>query len=407
VNDAPVSSSGATLGATQEDTVSNAVAFATLFGPLVSDIESGDAQLSIVITSVANAVGTWQRGSSGAFVTVAVNDVVSLSSATELRFAPFANQNGVATMGWLVRDPSNAESAAQTVSVTVSAVNDAPVAVSSVTLSSTPEDTTTPAVLLSALFGFPGVVNDVDNTRSQLTIVVVATAGAAGAWQSDVGGSFVALAANSVLPLSVSAAQLRFVPAAHQHGIAVLTWRVRDTAGLDSAATQNVSVAVNVVNDAPVAELNVALSPILEDGVSAERSASVLFAYPSVVSDVDDAQGALSIVFSSLASAVGSWQTDASGSWVAIAENAIVSLGSSAKIRFVPAPNQHGTATASWRVRDAAGATSVASKSLSIVVTAVNDAPTIAASVNLTSISEDETDSVTHPRRWQTRLSPP
>ncbi len=70
-----------------------------------------------------------------------------------------------------------------------------------------------PAVLLSTFFGYPGVVNDVDNARAQLSLVVVGASGAGGAWESDVGGSFAVLIANSVLPLSVGAAQLRFVPA--------------------------------------------------------------------------------------------------------------------------------------------------------------------------------------------------
>jgi len=137
----------------------------------------------------------------------------------KVRFVPAANFNGTASVTYRVCDPSNACDAA-TITVTVTPVNDAPVAANDT--STVAEDGSVDVDVLA---------NDVDVDGDTLTVSIVGTPSNGAA--SVVGG------------------KVRFVPAANFNGTATVTYRVCDPSNACDEAT--ISITVTPVNDAPVA----------------------------------------------------------------------------------------------------------------------------------------------------------
>ncbi|PAV46622.1 hypothetical protein CK486_17640, partial [Pseudomonas sp. HAR-UPW-AIA-41] len=197
-NDAPVAN--ADTASTNEET------------PVTIDVLSNDSDvdgptLSIKSASVDPAQGT-----------------VSIV-AGQLVFTPASNFTGAATITYVSTDGSD-DSAPATVTVTVNPVNDAPVA--NTDTASTNEDTPVTIDVLS---------ND-----------------------SDVDGPALSIKSASVDPaqgtVSIVAGQLVFTPASNFTGTATITYVSTD--GSDDSAPATVTVTVNPINDAPVAQASTA-----------------------------------------------------------------------------------------------------------------------------------------------------
>ncbi len=138
-------------------------------------------------------------------------------AAPNLTYTPAANYNGADSFTFIVNDGAT-NSAAATVSLTVTAVNDAPVA--------NPQSVTTPEDIAKAI-----TLTGSDVEGSALTYSI-ASAPAHGA-------------------LSGAAPNLTYTPAANYNGADSFTFIVNDGATNSAAAT--VSITVSAVNDAPAA----------------------------------------------------------------------------------------------------------------------------------------------------------
>ena len=134
-------------------------------------------------------------------------------------YTPAANFHGIDTFTYTVTDPGGLSDTA-TVTITVRAVNDAPVALDDT--ATTPEDTAVAVAVLG---------NDSDVDGDSLTVVAVGAPSAGSAM--IVGGNVV------------------YTPAANFHGTDSFTYTVMDPGGLTAAAT--VTITVTPVNDGPVA----------------------------------------------------------------------------------------------------------------------------------------------------------
>jgi hypothetical protein len=319
VNDLPVVQ-GETA-TTQEDTALSWTPFALLANATDADTASDGQVLSI--QGVQNA----QHG------------VVSLAADGKVTFTPDANHHGAASFQYVVTDGAGG-TAAGTVTLNVTAVNDLPVAQGEA--ASLHEDNAvifTQAQLLAN-------DSDADLATDGQVLSLMAVAG--------VQHGTVSLLANG---------DVRFVPDADYHGPAGFTYTVSDGAG--GTADASVSLTVLAVNDAPVALGETANS--LEDRVVQIDPASLL----ANDTDVDDAQAGLRIT------AVGAAQ----GGTVALQDLP----GGAQRIEFVPTPNWHGTASFNYTVADPQGASSVATAVITIAPE--NDAP--AATGETTSVAED------------------
>ncbi|MEW6320219.1 MAG: Ig-like domain-containing protein [Acidobacteriota bacterium] len=292
VNDPPVIGGDPKTFTTPEDQALSLAPAALLAG--VVDVDNDPLSIS--------AVGSATNG------TVAI-------VAGQIVFTPTPNYHGPASFEYTVGD-GNGGSATSTAQITVTPVNDNPVAGNDT--AATDEDTVltiAPLVLLA---------NDTDVDGDTLTVSAVGGA---------VNGSVAIVGGN-----------VEFTPAPNFHGAASFQYTVND--GNGGTATATVSVTVRPVNDAPVANPDTATTP--EDQALTIAPATLL------ANDTDVDGDTLTLT------AVG----NASNGTVQIVAGQVV---------FTPAPNFFGTASFEYTVSDGNGG--FATGTVTVTVTNANDAP--------------------------------
>ncbi|NBR07224.1 MAG: tandem-95 repeat protein, partial [Planctomycetes bacterium] len=197
-------------------------------------------------------------------------------------YVPNANANGVDTFTFKVND-GVVDSAAATVSVNITPVNDAPIS-NAQTITAT-EDTT----YTGALTG-----SDVDGNVLIYSVVSPATKGV-------------------VTITNPATGAFTYVPNANANGSDSFSFKVND-GSLDSAAA-TVTVNITAVNDAPVASSSsVTLAAINEDTVNSS-GATIQNLFGSLFSDSADGQGPVTETF---AVSTGGWSNatlDSSTAW--------------------------------------------------------------------------------------------
>jgi hypothetical protein len=380
VNDAPVAN-GQALSVNEDGSLN-----ITLGG---SDVES--SPLSYVVGGVSH--GTLS------------------GTAPNLVYTPAANYHGADSFTFTVNDGAD-DSAAATVSITVNPINDAPVANSQSvslnedgslnialtasdvdldsltysvgtpshgTLSGTaPNLTYTPAANYHGSDSFTFTVNDgtVDSNAATVSITIeplndAPVANAQNVSVNEDGNVAITLTGSDVEgsslnfsvdgnplhgTLSGTAPNLTYTPAANYHGADSFTFTVNDGRATSSAAV--VSITVNPVNDAPVA--NGQTLSVNEDG-----SLNITLSG----SDVEN---------SSLSYSAG---TPSHGSLSGIAPNLV----------YTPNANYHGSDSFTFTVND--GTDDSAAATISITVNPVNDTPV--ANGQTLSVNEDGSLNIT------------
>ncbi|QSZ42755.1 tandem-95 repeat protein [Sulfurimonas aquatica] len=261
-----------------------------------------------------------------------VNATVVLESNGDVTVTPNANFNGEATFNYTISD--GVTTAVASVSVTVTPVNDAPVAANDIsTTSEDTQKTITSAMLLA---------NDSDVDGDTLSITAVDTP------------------INATVVLETNG-DITFTPNANFNGVATFNYSVSDGNLTDTAT---VSVTVTTTNDAPLATADTATT--LEDTPVVITSATLL------ANDTDADGDTLTIT--ALSSPV----------------NATVVLESNGDVTVTPNANFNGEATFNYTISDGV-TTAVAS--VSVTVTPVNDAPVAANDISTT--SEDTQKTIT------------
>ncbi|HDM8240906.1 TPA: tandem-95 repeat protein, partial [Vibrio campbellii] len=281
INDAPVANDD--RAATDEDT------------PVTIDVLPNDTDVDGDTLTIVNASVPVDQG------TVEIVD-------GKLVFTPADNFNGEATISYTVSDGELEDSAE--VSVTVNPVNDAPVANDDSVV--TDEDTPITIDVLP---------NDTDVDGDTLTIVNASV-------PADQG------------TVEIVDGKLVFTPAENFNGEATISYTVSDGALEDSA---EVSVTVNPVNDAPVAN---------DDSAVTDEDTPVTIDVLTNDTDVDG--DTLTIVNASVPADQGT---------VEIVDG---------KLIFTPAENFNGEATISYTVSDGALEDEA---QVSVTVNPINDAP--------------------------------
>ncbi|MDE0024525.1 MAG: tandem-95 repeat protein, partial [Spirochaetaceae bacterium] len=236
VADAPAA--GALGVSTAEDT---ALTFtAAQFDAVFSDADAGDSLKAVrVVTLPAATAGALALGAGA----VTANDLIARGSLGTLKFTPVGNWNGQASFTFKVADQSDAESAATTATITVSAANDAPAAAALAV--STAEDT----ALTFTAAQFDAVFSDDLDSGDSLKAVRVVTLPAATAGALALGGN--AVTANQVIARG-ALGTLKFTPVGNWNGQASFTFKVADQSDAESAAT-TATITVSAANDAPAA----------------------------------------------------------------------------------------------------------------------------------------------------------
>ncbi|WP_226051981.1 putative Ig domain-containing protein [Dickeya chrysanthemi] len=424
VNDAPVISNTSVSKTFNED---SAQTFSAAdFG--FSDVDSGDTLQSITIVTAPTAgelfIDANSDGVRGVGDTLLGDGaVVGSANIGKLTFRPAANANGAgyATFNWTVNDGTASSANMGTMTLNVTAVNDAPV-ISNTSVNKTFNEDSA-QTFSAADFGFSDV--DSGNTLQSITIVTAPTAGELfiDANSDGVRGVGDTLLGDGAVVSAANIGKLTFRPAANANGAgyATFNWTVSDGTA-SSANTGTMTLNVTAVNDAPTLSngTTVTLTSTTEDVTSSATTVSSLLSNAGY-GDVDS--GASSGIAITTTAGNGGWQysTDSGANWFSIGTvsgSSALLLSSTAQVRYVPDSANGETATLGFRAWDQTSgtATAGASKGLadtsttggssafstnsaqaSLVVTSVNDAPTVGSSVSTQSATKDTAFSFTVP----------
>ena len=467
-NDAPVNNIPAAIPAIQEDAVNNSGSLVSSF--LSSTDVDASAVSGIAVTANDNTHGAWQYSIDGgaswlAFGTASDAAARLLRSTDLVRFVPTPDYNGTATITYRAWDRTggtagstvdlsaassygttkavtNGDETAfsaskQTASITVAAVNDAPVlSAASPTLATLTEDQTNDGgQSVAAILG--ASVSDVDSGAASGIAVTNLSAGN-GKWQyslnagsswTDVG----TVSASSALLLR-SADLLRFVPDGKNATAGSITYKAWDQTGATagqqgtkvstavsggtspfSTASDTAGITVTAVNDAPVLGTPANLAGLGEDA-SGNAGQTVGSLLGSAMTDVDTgAVQGIAVTATTNGGATGAWQysTDGGTTWFSVgtpsASTALL-LKSTDRVRFNPDGFKGGTPTLTLRGWDQTtgtatnGATrgeadvatnggtaafSASSATINVAVADVNDAPEIVTAASNATFTEN------------------
>ncbi|WP_159985295.1 tandem-95 repeat protein [Pseudomonas sp. Irchel 3E13] len=252
-------------------------------------------------------------------------------SGTTLFFTPSANWSGTTSLTYRAQDSAGAWSAPATVTISVNPVNDPPVAEPKTLIV---DEDTTGSVVLSA--------TDIDSPPPTVFQIFSAPNAAHGT-------------------AYISGSTLVFTPAKDWNGATTLTYGAQDSAGAWSAPA-TVTIVVNPVNDAPVAQPK---NLVIDE----DTTGSVVL----TATDIDSPPPSVFQIVAGPNAATGT--ASISGS----------------TLTFTPAKDWNGSTSLTYRAQDSAGAWSEPA-TVTIVVNPVNDAP-VAQGKNLV-IDEDTTGSV-------------
>ena len=296
VNDAPVADDDS-YNAT-EDT---ALVVPAASGVLVGDTDVEGSALTAVVVSPP-ATGALNLAANGGFT-----------------YTPAANANGVVSFTYRASDGA-AQSNIATVTITIAAVDDAPLA--DADSYNATEDT---ALVVPAGSGV--LVGDTDADGQALTAVLVAPP-ATGSLNLAANGGFT------------------YTPAANANGAVTFTYRASD--GTSQSSTATVTLTIAAVNDVPVAD---------NDSYDATEDTALVVAAGSgvLVGDTDADGQALTAVLVS-PPATGTLNLAANGGFT-----------------YTPAANASGVVSFTYRASD--GTAQSNTVTVTITIAAVNDAP--------------------------------
>jgi hypothetical protein len=296
VNDEPVAVNDAAM--TDEDT------------PITIDVADDDTDVDGTVVDATVAIVTPPAGGS------AVPDGNGI-----VTFSPPQDGNGVYTFTYTVEDDGGATSNAATVTVTVVAVNDPPIAANDATVT----DENTPIAVDVA-----DNDTDVDGTVVDATVAIVTPPASGSAVPDD----------NGIITFS---------PPQNGNGVFFFTYTIED----DGGATSNiatVTVTVRDVNDPPAA---------VDDSAATDEDTAVTVNVADNDTDVDGAP------------------VDATVAVVSDPFGGAVNNGGGS-VTYTPPPDGTGVYAFTYTIDDDDGATSNEA-TVTITVAAVNDPPTLVA----------------------------
>ncbi|WP_431701525.1 retention module-containing protein [Pseudomonas sp. BR20] len=344
VNDAPVADATAATGA-EDPSVGIAVKLSA------TDVDSPTDVKSFTVGTPTN--GTFYTDA--AMTKPVTGSIDAVNGEATVYFKPNADFNGTANFTYTATDGGPLTSAPANGTITVTAVNDAPVA--DATAATGAEDPSVGiAVKLSA--------TDVDSPTDVKSFTV----------GTPTNGTFYTDAAmTKPVTGSIDAvngeATVYFKPNENFHGTADFTYTATDGGNADgtnplTSAPANGTITVTAVNDAPVADATAA---------TGAEDPSVGIAVKLSATDVDSPTDVKSFTVGTPTN--GTFYTDAA--MTKPVTGSIDAVNGEATVYFKPNENFHGTADFTYTATDGGPLTSAPANG-TITVTAVNDAPVAA-----------------------------
>ncbi len=390
VNDAPMNTVPASITATED------VSFAFTGGNLISttDVDGNLAstQLSVsngTLTVTLSGAATISAGTNGTnTLTISGTETDINATLASLTYQGTANYNGADTLVVVSTDAAGTPlSDTDNVSITVNAVNDAPVNTVPVSVTAT-EDTS---------FAFTGAntisTTDVDGNlaSTQLSVsngVLNVTLSGAATISAGSNGSATLTISGTETDINATLASLTYQGTANYNGADTLVVVSTDAAGTPLSDTDNVGITVNAVNDAPVNTVPVS--------VTAMEDTSFAFTGANLISttDVDGnlASTQLSVSNGTLTVTLSGAATISAGT---NGTNTLTISGSEtdinatlASLTYQGTANYNGADTLVVVSTDAAGTPLSDTDNVGITVNAVNDAPVNTVPVSITATED-------------------
>lgn len=397
-NDAPVNTVPAAQGAT-EDT---ALVFSAGNGNAIAiaDVDDAGSDLQVTLTATDGSVTlgafaglsfTAGDGSGDAVMTFSGTKAAINAALDGLAFTPGTNFSGAAGLEIVTNDLSHTGAGGSltdtdTITINVAAVNDAPVAAVPATQAGS-EDT---SLIFSVANGNALTVADADAGAGAVEITLTATNGAAtlasltgltfsvGDGTADGSMTFT----GSIADVNAALDGLAFTPAANFAGAATLTLAVDDqgNAGAGGAQSDTDAVTINLaaINDAPALALPAAIA-VTEDAASALTGFSVSDPDAGVSNlemTLTIASGALAATSGAGVTVLGSGSDTLTLTGTTADINAFIAASG---VTFTTAADATAALTLSVAIDDlgntGAGGAQSDSGSITLNVTAVNDAP--------------------------------
>jgi len=337
--------------------VNQAPSFTAGTGPTVNE-DSGAASISSWATSISPGPTNESSQTVSFQVTSDSNPTLfsvapAISSSGTLTFTPAANRNGVANLTVVAKDNGGTAnggvdtSAGQSLTITVTAVNDVP----SFTAGSGP--TVNEDSGAASLATWATAISAGPNEGSQTVNFVL--------FSDDNAGLF------SVAPAVSASGTLSFTPAANANGVAHVAFKIHDNGGtanggVDTSASQSVTITVTAVNDAP--SYTSGSGPTVNE----DSGAASIPSWATAISVGPANEVGQTVTFQ---------VTSNSNPNLFSVAPAVSSTGT---LTFTPGANRNGVATLTVVAKDNGGTAlggvdTSAGHSLTITVTAVNDPP--------------------------------
>jgi len=414
VNDAPVNSVPASI-VTEED--ASSLTFSGTNAISISDVDAGDNPIKVTLSvtngtlTLSQTTGlTFSSGDGTADSTMTFTGTISAINAAlgGLEYKPTSNFYGVATLTVTTNDQGQSGGSSEgltdtdTVAITVTSVNDAPVLDNSGALSLTAiddedDDNTGNTVqeILASVTSLDVVTDTDSNALEGIAIYAYSVSSSSssatlGKWQYSLTGADGSTGTWTDLPSSVSVNsalllraqdRVRFLPNGSGGGTATISFRAWDQTGSTSgkqgtkvdaqasvggtsafsSATETASITIASANDAPTLDSsgNPALLSIDQDATNAENTGTLISALISsagvdMIKDADSsAKEGIAVL--SVDNTNGRWQYSTDGTNFqdfSSTTGSVVDLGtaarllasdSSTRIRFVPNAGFNGT----------------------------------------------------------------
>ncbi|QNJ13758.1 putative cadherin domain-containing protein [Synechococcus sp. A18-46.1] len=368
VNDAPViAGASATLAFSEGNGATIIDSSLTITDADDSNIESATVSISsgfqsaedvLAFSDTSAITGSW-NASTGVLTLTGSDSLANYKAAFEsVTYNNTSDNPNTAdrTISWVVND-GDTNSSAVTSTITVTAVNNAPViSGASATLAFSEEDGATP--IDSSL-----TITDADDTNIESATVSISsgfqsaedvlafldTSSISGSWNAST-GVLTLTGSDSLANYKAALESVTYNNTSDNPNTAdrTISWLVNDGDTDSSAVTS--TITVTAVNDAPVTSGSPSLAAISEDSTDPVGD-TVANLFSSSFSDVDgDSLVGIAITANAATASQGAWQysTDDGSNWTAIATTGLADatalyLTTDAKLRFLPAADFSGT----------------------------------------------------------------
>ncbi|WP_346308751.1 VCBS domain-containing protein [Limnohabitans sp.] len=399
VNDAPVQTTAGAIATVNEDSASTAAVALWSTAPVYAAGPGNEASqtLSYKINTIPSFITLFKADG-----TTAVTTGITLTAAefAGLKYKTVGNTNGTGTITFDVIDSGSGTApnvntlSSQSVSMTVTAVNDVPVVSTAGAIATVNEDSSNAtAVALWSTTPVYATGGGSDESGQILSYKINTIPGFITLFKAD---GTTAVTTGTTLT-AAEFAGLKYKTVGDANGSGSITFDVIDsgsgtTTNVNTLSNQSVSMTVTDVNDAPVVSTAGAIATVNEDSASTAAVALWSTAPVYAAGPGNEASQTLSYKINTIPSFITLFKADGT---TAVTTGITLTAAEFAGLKYKTVGNTNGTGTITFDVIDSGSVTApsvntLSGQSVTMTVNAVNDAPVLSdTTLTLTAVKQD------------------